>query len=90
MRGLPLVVPGNGSQPVFVTHAEDVADQLASVVAGAYKKECGPGDVIISQGDMEADSFYVVKSGEFKVSVADSNAGDDKTTTGQIVADLKF
>jgi cAMP-dependent protein kinase regulator len=64
-------------------------DQIASIVAGAYKKECGPGDVIISQGDMDASSFYVVKTGEFKVSVADSNAGDDKTTTGQIVADLK-
>ena len=38
VRGVPLVVPGNGSQPVCVTHVEDVADQLASVIGARARR----------------------------------------------------
>lgn len=63
--------------------------QISSIVAAAYRKEVAPGDVVIHQGDMDASEFYVVKTGEFQVTVADSNSGDSKTSSGQIVGTIK-
>merc|ERR1719181_748751 len=59
VRGVPLVVPGNGSQPVCVTHVEDVADQLASVVgkesiAGNNCFNCGTDKLVTYEAICEA------------------------------------
>lgn len=50
-RGLPLPIPGDGSQPVSLTHCEDVAALLASVVgreeaAGGHVFNCGTPETI--------------------------------------------
>mmetsp|Transcript_19465 Transcript_19465/g.48766 ORF Transcript_19465/g.48766 Transcript_19465/m.48766 type:complete len:823 (-) Transcript_19465:925-3393(-) len=64
---------------------------LDAMVAAAWKKPCQPGDSIISQGDIQAEEFYVVNSGEFEVSVqgAGGDSVDSKAVAAKTVGTLQ-
>lgn len=65
--------------------------QMNSLVAGAWKKQCSPGDVIIEQGDLQAEEFFVVKDGEFEISVAQAQgeSTNDKAYAASVVGTVK-
>ncbi len=50
-------------------------EHLEQLVASAFKKEYQRGDKIIEQGSLAADEFYVVKDGEYAISVKTGDSG---------------
>ncbi|CAD7927308.1 unnamed protein product [Amoebophrya sp. A25] len=64
---------------------------LEAMVAAAWKKPCAPGDVVITQGDIQAEEFYVVKDGEFEVTVQGgaSDSVDSKACAAKTVGTLQ-
>eukprot|EP00913_Durusdinium_trenchii_P009807 g9208.t1 len=48
--------------------------RLQSFIEVMWKEEVKAGERIISEGDLQADYFYVVASGQFEVMVCDSDA----------------
>jgi len=65
--------------------------QLENLVAGAWKKPCNPGDVIIEQNDLQAEEFFVVKDGEYEISVAQGqgDSTNDKAFAASVVGTVK-
>ncbi|CAD7955388.1 unnamed protein product [Amoebophrya sp. A120] len=61
---------------------------LDAMVAAAYRQKFEPGDVVIKQGDIQAEEFYVIASGKFDVSVADQHTTDHKIHAAENVATL--
>ena len=70
--------------------------QLDDLVQAAFKKSMNTGEVVIQQGDISANEFFVVASGEFTVSVGEvQNTSATKKisnakTVGTIKAGMSF
>jgi cGMP-dependent protein kinase len=60
-----LLLRGFQRKPVFAALPEATLHRAVDVM---YKREVGPGTVIIQQGD-DAEAFYVIESGEIAVSI---------------------
>lgn len=65
--------------------------QLDSLVAGAVKRQCSPGDVVIEQNDLQAEEFFVVKDGEYEISVnqGSGESTGDKAFAASVVGSVK-
>jgi len=61
-------------------------DQRYIVCAEMYSKECGKEEFLITQGE-EGDTFYVIESGEFDITVADVGKVDT-LAPGRCVGEL--
>jgi len=66
-------------------------NQLNMLVDGAFKRDCNPGDTIIEQGSLDAEEFYVVRDGEYAISVMPPGAEstDEKAFAASVVGSVK-
>ena len=46
-------------------------DQLNHLSAAAYRRPMSSNDIVILQGDIAANEFFIVASGEFDVSITE-------------------
>ncbi|CAD7927310.1 unnamed protein product [Amoebophrya sp. A25] len=61
---------------------------LEAMVSAAYRIKCAPGDVVIKQGDIQAEEFYVVSTGSFEVSIDHGDDSASKVHAAQVVGTL--
>mmetsp|Transcript_19463 Transcript_19463/g.48763 ORF Transcript_19463/g.48763 Transcript_19463/m.48763 type:complete len:836 (-) Transcript_19463:646-3153(-) len=70
-----------------VVHLDDA--HLDAMVEAAYRQRCEPGDIVIRQGDIHAEEFYVIAGGKFEVSLDRiPETTDQKVHASEIVGTL--
>lgn len=62
---------------VLFTHLE--SDELQDLLDAMYEKKYAPGDDIITQGDTNAEEFFVMAEGEVDILISDDKVASQKT-----------